>query len=173
MKKLLVTLLFVSLALGTQLGTQAAHAQATIELGPTVGYGFSNLEAASVGADARIGLGALPVALNPTFDYFFVEDTENASTTLFQITGNAIYEFEIGAEQPFVPYAGAGVSYLRTSTEASGGGVTVNASDSEVGLNLLGGAKFNVGAIKPFAQVRYTTVGDGLFSINGGILFGF
>ncbi len=171
MKKL--TLLSLFLSLGLLMGADRAQAQAQIQVGPRIGYELSDFEALFVGADVRISTPALPVQINPTLDYYFLEDTEifgtEISQSLLQLTVNALYQFGINNEV-FTPYAGGGLSYLRISAEANG----ESSSDSDVGLNLVGGAEFGVGQLKAFAQAEFVVGGDANpLKITGGVLFGF
>jgi hypothetical protein len=49
-----------------------------------------------------------------------------------------------------------------------------SASTTDVGLNLIGGAKFETGSLQPFAQAKINVGGDfTLFNIMGGLLFSF
>jgi opacity protein-like surface antigen len=156
-----------------------AQAQTDLSIGPRVGY-ETDSESFFVGGDARIGVETLPIRISPTFDYFFIDDVTvagvEASSTLFQITGNALYEFGID-NTTFTPYAGAGLSYIRQSVDVSGdnipGGSQFGGSSSEIGLNLLGGAEFtNVGGFAPFVQGEFVVGGDiNPFKITGGLLF--
>jgi hypothetical protein len=153
------TTLSALFALALLAAVPQAQAQTDLSIGPRVGY-ETDSENFFIGGDARIGVETFPVRINPTFDYFFVD----GNITLFQITGNALYEFGID-NTTFTPYAGAGLSYLRSSIG--------NVSNSDVGLNLLGGAEFtNVGGFVPFVQGEFVVGGNASpFKITGGLLF--
>lgn len=59
-------------------------------------------------------------------------------------------------------HAGTGIG--TTSSEAGG------VSDTDLGLNLVGGVEFEVGSIQPFVQSQFT-IGDlDRFGITGGLL---
>lgn len=140
---------------------ERAEAQA-IEIGPRIGYEVDNWEALFVGAEARVSVAALPIRLNPYFDYYFLDDAGPIDQSLIQFGANALYEFGI-ANQAFTPYAGAGLAISRYSLG--------DASNSEAGLNLLFGSRFGFGNIRPFAQANITIGDYDFFSVQGGVLF--
>ncbi len=142
--------------------TERADAQTSIEIGPRIGYEVDDWESLFLGADVRVGLAALPISINPYLDYYFL-DSDNVS--LMQFGANALYEFGI-ANQMFTPYGGAGLALSRISYDIPG----VD-GDTEVGLNLLFGARFGIGQLRPFAQAQFTLGDADFFSIAGGVLF--
>lgn len=159
---------------------QQADAQTSIEVGPRLGIDLGDLEEFFIGADGRITSDALPVIINPAFDYYFVSSgVDGVDVSAFTIDINALYEFGID-NQTFTPYAGGGLGIVRfsSSTEAVdtpfGGFGGVSASTTDVGLNLVGGAKFEAGNLQPFAQAKINVGGDfTLFNLMGGLLFSF
>lgn len=153
--RLSVALLFIF-----ALGIQRADAQATFEIGPKVGYEVDR-ESAFLGADIRIGTPALPVKINPYFDYYF---TEGDNLSLSQFGANALYEFGI-ANQTFTPYAGAGLAITRASYDRP------DITETDAGLNLLFGARFGFGQVRPFAQAQVTVGSPDFVSLAGGVLF--
>jgi hypothetical protein len=50
----------------------------------------------------------------------------------------------------------------------NGGG---NFSSSDTGINLVGGADFEVGTLQPFVQAQFTLGDLDRFGITGGLLF--
>jgi hypothetical protein len=153
----LVALLFTFIALTPQ----SANAQ-SFEIGPRVGYEVDDIDALSIGLDARMGIGALPVRINPYFDYYFVDDIGPVDHSLVQLGINALYEFGI-ANQTFTPYAGAGLAVTRQKVG--------NNTNTEPGLNLLFGSRFGFGSIRPFVQGT-VSIGDyDFFTVQGGLLF--
>ena len=145
--------------------THEARAQATIEIGPRVGYEIDNLNELIIGADARIGTAALPVVINPAVDYYFVD-----GASMIQFTGNALYEFGIDNEL-FTPYAGAGVAVTRYSVDVDESVIEIDNSTTDVGLNVVGGARFGFGNLRPFVQAQLTFGDIEPVSIVGGVLF--
>lgn len=167
----------------------AALAKGQIQLGVRGGY---NLDAFSdsgaedgaftLGGEARLGLNGLPIVLNPGADYYF-NGIDN--TTVWQFDANVLYPISHN-NMTFTPYVGAGLGVTRVSFDPDTGlfGRLINdkSSESDIGLNVLGGATFGFGAIRPFAEAQIT-MGDHLAFMNrngdggpgyaliGGILF--
>lgn len=158
----IVSRLSAALLLVLALSVEDAEAQTSFEIGPKVGYEVGDFESAFLGADVRIGTPALPVKVNPYFDYYFLE---NDNVSLSQFGANALYEFGI-ANQTFTPYAGAGLAISRFSYDNP----NIDSS-TDAGLNLIFGSRFGFGQIRPFAQAQVTVGSPDFFSLAGGILF--
>lgn len=142
---------------------EPAHAQSTdapgtqIEVGPRVGFDVGDLEELFLGVDARINNARFPVTVQPALDVYFIE-----GGSLVQLNLNALYDFEI-EDTGFFPYAGGGLGF---SFVNNGG------SSSDVGLNLVGGARFASDNIfTPFAQAQFTIGDIDFFALSGGLLF--
>ena len=152
MRKILVTAA-VMLCLA---GVQTAPAQG-FRWGPEV----------SLGTDTDLGLGARgefdfsgsALTIIASFDYYFPD----GSVDYWEINGNLIYNFNIPSAPTVTPYAGGGLNIGHASAEGY--------SDTDPGLNLLGGARFDAGSIMPFAEVKFTIEGVEQFVVTGGILF--
>lgn len=162
---------FASISCALLLGVLAlpSQAQVTVDLGPRVGFDIGgDIEELFIGADARFGIADVPVDFGATFDYYLVE----SGVTFYQINLNAYYDF-LMEDMPFVPYAGAGLGISRISYDLGEVGEFLgqnSISDSDTGINLIGGARFNAGNVFPFAQIQLT-IGDlDLFTIGGGVL---
>lgn len=134
--------------------------------------------APSVGAEARLSFELSPLIVALTFDHFFVEDR-----TLFQVGANALYDLPIGHSFLY-PYLGAGVGVTRfalpesgptlSSFEASGTPEAQDSNGMRMGLNLVGGVRFDhvdLPVVRPFAQVMVTLGPIDLLTIVGGVLF--
>lgn len=170
MKHLTLCLALASTLLLLDVGT--AHAQTSFVIGPKVGYEIDIFEALAVGADLRIGTPSLPVMINPSFDYYFLDDNGFGDRSAYQITVNALYNFGFN-NQVFTPYAGAGVAITRSSVETERGDVEVSDA-TDVGANLVGGAVFGFGGLRPFVQAQLTVGGDVQpVTLAGGLLFAF
>ena len=153
------------------------EAQTSVKIGPRLGIpvgDFADATSIYLGADARITTDALPVVPNASFDYYF---TDVDGYSLFAIDLNALYEFGVD-NQVFVPYAGGGLGITRASVDSpsiSFGGQTFgggSTSSTDVGLNIVGGARFPLGTVEPFAQLNATLGGDAdRLGITGGLLF--
>lgn len=146
------------------LGTQEASAQAQIQIGPRVGYDIDALESLFVGADARISVIGLPIQINPTFDYYFLDKDVFGDDKFYQVAVNGLYNFGFD-NQLFTPYAGVGVAISRYSPDGGDG-------TTDVGANLIGGAAFGFGSLRPFVQAQLTLGGDAEpVGLVGGLLF--
>lgn len=172
MKKL--TILSLIAAFAFLLAPQQATAQTEIEVGPRIGIDVGDASDIGgdffIGAEGRITPENFPVAINPSLDYYFV-DVDGYSLFAFDI--NALYEFGIDNEA-FTPYAGGGLGFIRSSyeTDLGFGAGTVSGSNTEIGLNLIGGAEFEMEGFKPFVQAKINVGGDfTLFNLMGGVLF--
>ena len=138
------------------MGVQTASAQ-DFRWGPEV----------SLGTDTDLGLGARgefdfsgsALTIIASFDYYFPD----GSVDYWEINGNLIYNFNIPSAPTVTPYAGGGLNIGHASAEGY--------SDTDPGLNLLGGARFDAGSIMPFAEVKFTIEGVEQFVVTGGILF--
>lgn len=164
-----VVLLFIGLA------PAPVQAQANIQVGPRLGVPIGDLSNGTslfLGAEGRVTSPALPVIPNVSFDYYLT-DVDNFS--LIAVDLNVLYEFGVN-NQAFVPYAGGGLGILRSSSEATNPltGETQSVSNSDVGLNLVGGARFSAGSVDPFVQLNATLGGEGeRIGLAGGLLFSF
>ncbi|MFB6098567.1 MAG: hypothetical protein ABEK84_05540 [Salinibacter sp.] len=143
-----------------------AQGQADITGGPRVGIDAGDdIGEPFIGADVRIGLSNSRLTINPTFDYYLVDDP----LTYWALSTNALYHFGVD-NQAFTPYSGAGLGIYRSSIEDLGGA-------TDLGINLLFGAEFQTGSVRPFVEAQYSPVfSDGgttsLFTVEGGLLFG-
>jgi len=128
----------------------------------------------SWGDDTDFGLGArvaFPIGGSvgqkgikglATFDYFFPDGFD-----FWEITGNGVYDISTSGSAS--PYVGAGLTFARSSVSVSG----FSASNSEVGLNLLGGARFApTGNVQPFVEARFQIRDGSQFVLSGGVYFG-
>ncbi len=138
----------------------ALPAQAQAQFGVHGGYDV-DVEEFFLGGQARFGVAALPVVIQPGVDYFFIDNA-----TLLQFDVNAIYHISGGAAEPFTPYAGAGLGIRYITLD------DIDADDTAVGLNLLAGARFNtMTRLRPFVQARMTIEDGTSVAVMGGILF--
>ena len=139
-----------------------AQAQAQIEIGPRVGYEIDDIEALTLGGDVRVSSFVLPVQINGSVDYFFLDEGTYGDASLLKFAVNGLYQFGF-ANQLFTPYAGPGLSITRFSN---------GNSETDLGLNAVGGAEFGFGALRPFAQAELVLLGDTEpVQITAGLLF--
>jgi opacity protein-like surface antigen len=161
---------FAVLALALGLSLWATPAQAQLWFGPQVSWGDD--------ADFAVGgkLGAAVASLGNNgarknvdvmgaFDYFL--DCDECS--YFELTGGALYNFDIG--ESIGPYAGAGLNYGRFSDSGPGSDL-VDTSNSEIGLALMGGLRFLLGTLNADAGARISLGGAEQAVLSFAILFG-
>jgi hypothetical protein len=139
-------------------GSMAAEAQSgPTYFGPKLMYNFDS-------EDFGIGLHLTKpltdaISLYPSFDYWFTDE----GVTSFGV--NIDFTYDVPAQSLQWLYLGAGLGIGRTSVDLPGGDV----SNTDAGLNLIGGFQPASGRIKPFAEARLW-IGDGsMFSVVGGL----
>ena len=148
----------------------ASSAQATeLRFGPQGNYGLALGDDAG---DARLGVGGRMVAdLSKrhkgvegfaTFNYFFPEEVPGIDTTYWELNANLVYNLHPKGD--LRPYLGAGLNYAHAKASALGASV----SDSDVGLNLLGGLKLNRNV---FVEGRIELGGGKQLVLTAGYLF--
>jgi hypothetical protein len=91
-------------------------------------------------------------------------------------SGCSYWEFNADLAAPLSlgsvePYVGGGLNVGRTRFTSDAAGPR-SFSDTELGLNLLGGLRFSLGAVTPFAEARAELSGGEQFVLTGGVLIG-
>jgi len=164
MRRLLVGLMALGfVALGT------TQAQAQFRFGANVSWGDKT--DFGIGARANFGLGEFskqnPIEGQVTFDYFFPNGYD-----YWELSGNGIYRFDTSAES-LKPYAGAGLLFAHSSSASPSPGLA-GSSSTNLGLNLIGGLRFNVKGTTtiPFVEARLEVRNESQFVLAGGVLFG-
>jgi opacity protein-like surface antigen len=122
----------------------------------------------AIGADLRLKPLVLPIQLNAAAEYYLDVDAGN----VYAFDANAVYVFGLATNAVFAPYAGGGIGLVTVSPDDG-------ESDSDVGLNVVGGAQMlNVfPLVTPFvqAQASFGTEVNGAdvnrVSLTGGLLF--
>ncbi|UCC49712.1 MAG: outer membrane beta-barrel protein [Gemmatimonadota bacterium] len=142
-----------------------AHAQ--VDLGGQLSWG----DDADFGIGGRVVLGLpfeqVPLEVIGTFDYFFPDEGPGgADVTYWELNANIVYRIPVRVPM-LTPYAGTGINIAHVSVDTDG----VDASDTEVGINLLGGAKYDAGPVTPFAELRFELDGGEQFVLSLGVLF--
>lgn len=108
-----------------------------------------------------------------SFDYFFPGDDGwgdflGIDLKYWELNGNLVYGF--AKSSSVQPYVGTGLNYAHVSlTESEFTGISV--SDSDVGINILGGLNFGSGRTKFFAEAKFEAGGGEQFVVTGGIRF--
>lgn len=133
---------------------------AQVRFGPQVS--FADDADFGIGARLEYGLDKLfpkaPLLSAASFDYFFPGN----NVTYWEINYNVSYLFKVDA---LTPYAGGGLHFAHASVDGGG-------SNSEMGLNLLGGLRFKTASkLTPFVEARIELGGGEQFVLTGGLVF--
>lgn len=136
-----------------------------ISLGPRLGVELRDSHF-FIGAEARIGIVQLTpnvrLDVRPVFNYYFISDV-----TVWDLAGEALVAIDIHNETA-EPYVLAGLNIGHASIDTPFG----SASDTKVGLNLGGGARFLLRQkIQPFVEIRFTVGDYDPIDLTGGVLF--
>ena len=157
MKKIIVATLFF---IGFLSYSQSSMGQAQIGGGLVFGFDIG-----AVGINVR---GDIPVTSEidvvPGFVYYF-----ESNVNIFEFNANGHYNFE--ASDVVQPYALAGLNISHAEFDEDVFGPFIDASDTDVGLNLGGGVNFELGSISAFTEGRLLLGGFEDFSITAGVLF--
>lgn len=137
----------------------AQEAEAQVGFGAQASYDFIADGAFGVGARANVGISGIPIGLQGTVDYFFGGDDIGSLGDYWKVGANGIYQFmpmDVGVS----PYVGGGLDYVNFD-----GG-------SDTGWQLLGGTEFGLmGAVTPFAEIRWVNHDDADLLISVGVNF--
>ncbi len=145
----------------------AEEAQAQVSFGAQASYA-DDMDF-GIGARVYAGLPFTGVEFMGSFDYFFpsVDDFN-----YFEVNANALYSLPVANMPAFRPYVGGGLNFARWSMDIPAElkpFIEGSASDTELGLNLIGGAEFGVGRFKPFAELRAQISGGEQVVLAAGI----
>jgi opacity protein-like surface antigen len=151
------------------------------------GLGFVNVSnsgesLSGFGFNARANLGDITSNLRLVPEIYYWSTSKDFGEGVewkfsdFALNANVQYRFEM--EGSFEPYVGGGLGLNFVSSTVSAsipffGTSSFSATTTEFGLNLLGGANFNMaGKIVPWGEVRYVIVSNmNHFMITAGILY--
>lgn len=144
----------------------AVVAQTPIRFGAQINFA----DDADLGIGARIKadtprlISGAPLSIIGSFDFYFPGN----NVTYFELNGNVAYNFTI-AGSPLRPYAGGGLNIARASVDVPGGG---SVSNTDIGLNLLGGITFRpMGRVQPFVELKFEAGGGEQVIVTGGLYF--
>lgn len=130
-----------------------------------------------VGARVELGLPNLLTSTGPlantfligTFDYFFPDCADGGSDDIdcsyMEFNGNLAVP--VGSSS-LRPYAGAGLNVARAKVDFFG----ESESETEIGLNVLGGLRFMVGGLSAYGEARYELGGGEQLVFTVGALVG-
>ena len=149
-----------------------AIAQTETKIGGLIAYG-SEIENIGIGANAEFPI-IDKLTISPSFIYYLPKDESGIKINWFEVNANANYYFL--DKETIGIYGSAGLNYssVKASYDDNEFGFMgdFSASDGRFGLNLGGGANFNIsGSITPFAEIKYVLIDEGQLVIAGGIKF--
>lgn len=143
----------------------AADLQAQTRFGVQANFGTDT--DFGIGGRAIFGLRSLfpttPLDGHVTFDWFFPGN----DVTYWELNGNVAYRFPV--QRNLGPYVGGGLNIAHVSVDVPLAGTV---SDTDVGLNVLGGITFGArGRATPFVELRGELGGGDQLIITGGLRF--
>ncbi|HEX6309277.1 MAG TPA: hypothetical protein VFZ69_13870 [Longimicrobiales bacterium] len=158
---------FAAVAAALVIGTSDARAQA---FGVQGSWGDDS--DFGIGARLELGVPNLLTSTGPlantyvigSFDWFF-PDNDQIDFDYWEINLNLAVPITATSIDP---YAGLGLNIAHISVDALGD----DGSDTEVGLNLLGGLRFNLGTLGAFTEGRFELGGGEQFVLTFGVLVG-
>jgi opacity protein-like surface antigen len=169
--------LLVAGALAVTSAVQPQQAEAQVLFGPQVAWGDDT--DLGVGARVEFGLGNMIAQEGPlaglfgmvSGTYFFMDCGgnvfgSNIDCSYIELNANAGVPFTL--ESGLVLYGGTGLHFGRTSVSWEG----YSDSNTEIGLNLLGGVKLQLGGLNSFVEGKLGVSGASQFMILAGVLFG-
>jgi hypothetical protein len=87
----------------------------------------------------------------------------------WEVNVNAVYAEHIGGPQA-QPYAGVGLNVAKKAVKGQTiGGLPIDRSETNYGLNALAGFKWKLSRIAPYVEFRYVLEGSKQFVITGGL----
>jgi hypothetical protein len=124
-------------------------------------------EGGDFGLGVRSEFGTSSLALILSFDYYF-PDQEIGDLKFYELNANLAFTLPL---EGFRPYFGGGVGIARVSFDQD-----IFDSETDTGINILGGIKFGGGIVTPFVEGRYVIYDQdeaftNRFVLTGGILF--
>jgi outer membrane immunogenic protein len=116
-----------------------------------------------VNFDMSSSFGSPGFFIVPSFDYFFPGNDVN----YWELNGNLGWLIP-GVRGNVRPYIGGGLNYAHVSFD----NCTGDCSNSDVGVNLMGGLNFQTRTrIMPFIEAKFELGGGEQFVLTGGIYF--
>lgn len=140
-----------SVVFAALLALSAVPTQAQVLLGPEVAWNDDADFGVGVGVETRLPSLHPAISFMGDFLWFFPD----FDADYFEFNGNLTYDLPL-EETTVVPFALAGLNVA--TVDGSGDG------DTDVGLNLGGGVKFNMGSFRPRVAGRFA-VGNDTFTL--------
>jgi opacity protein-like surface antigen len=108
-----------------------------------------------------------------SFVLFFPDAPANSDVSFWEVNIDGHYPIAMESGSGMAPYFGGGINIAHASVSVDVPLIgTVEASDTDLGLNLLAGATFKpMGNMVPFAEIKLEFGGGEQFVICGGFYF--
>jgi opacity protein-like surface antigen len=155
------------------IGADSAWAETPVSFGGQINWADDY----DLGIGVRAVIGTADLVENShavaSFDFYFPGDAgSQADLSFWEINFNGLYDFQLEGKS-IAPYAGAGLHIAHVSFDFDYGPLgSGSVSDSDVGLNILGGAQFPIEAsVTPFAELKIELGGAEQFVLTGGVTF--
>ena len=170
MKKyyVLTALIAVVFMAGTPQYLIAQSTKGAMRVGGQLGYG-TQIESLGIGGRFDYAITD-QILLAPDLMYFFGKSEDGFDWSWFDVNLNGNYVFSI-SNPDIIPYALAGINIAFLSYSYDIPGDYGDGGDTEIGLNLGGGADFKVGNLFVFGELRFATTSDDQLVIAGGVKF--
>lgn len=145
-----------------------AHLGGQVSFADDVDFGIGPRLVIDLPGDSNLGIIG-------SFDYFFPDTGSGAffgtdiDINYWELNGNLVYLLEL-EDSAVLPYAGGGINFAHVSATVESGGTSESGSDSEIGLNILGGIQFPGESVTPFAELRIEASGGEQTVVTGGLL---
>lgn len=156
MRLRLIVVLGTALAVGVA-HSAAAQARADVRIGPQLS--FADDADFGIGGRVEVGPPATNVFVTGSFDLFFPGN----NVDYWELNGNLGYQFPLNTTDDVIPYVAGGLNLAHASVGS--------VSNTEVGLNLLGGGRFPLQTVSLFFELRFEVQGGEQVVITGGVLF--
>jgi len=140
-----------------------------MRLGGQLAFG-TEIESLGIGANFDYAITDV-ILLAPSLVYFFGKSEGEIDWSLFEVNLNGNYLFATGNSN-IIPYALAGINLSFWSVNYEGfGNFGGLGNDTNIGLNLGGGADFVVNTFFVFGELRYVISSSDQLVIVGGVKF--
>ena len=149
-----------------------ASAQSETTIGGLLAYG-TEIENLGIGANAEFPI-ADKMTISPSLIYYLPKEDFGVKVNWFEVNGNLNYYFVDHDNIGVYGLAGLNYSSVKVSYDGDDFGFMddFTGSDGRFGLNLGGGANFDIGgSITPFAELKYVIIDGGQLVIAGGVRF--
>jgi len=151
--------------------TTISYSQNETKIGALLGYG-TEIENIGIGVDAEFPVME-KLTISPSFIYYLPKDEFGVNINWFEFNADANYYFL--TEDNLDIYGIGGLNYSSVSIDYDGTsifGEDRSVNDGRFGLNIGGGANFNIGSgITPFAELKYVVIDGGQLVIAAGVKF--